>query len=374
MLIVKFSNLDIKSTVYLYKDNIIEIDIQLFDKNPHVIIDVINQIKIKMQEYEIVVINYHKEIVECLNALNITYILMYPDNLSSENSLFNKEEIQFFINNQKEKLIINNNEEFKSYLKAKYDWKSFNNNNEESIDKDINIVKNEIMSSPIQEEPIQEEPIQEVESENIEENLGEKESIDNKIESIKTDSSDNENNKPIESNSTNHYNNLTMQDLLKEDTIISETDVRNLKVVENKLKIGMILQAKTSLNRILKLSTVLDKLYDELIDRIDTDLSNTDTASLMYTADYISKALNDNNQFILNLINNDKIKNFFIIDNSNIINVSDNSIDISKRDRIRRAVEIVLDNIDKFETGNLNDLKDPNIIEGDVIDNGYKQS
>lgn len=374
MLIVKFSNLDIKSTVYLYKDNIIEIDIQLFDKNPDVIINVINQIKIKMQEYEIVIINYHKEIVECLNALNITYILMYPDNLSSENSLFNKEEIQFFINNQKEKLIINNNEEFESYLKAKYDWKSFNNNNEESIneesiDKDINIVKNEIMSSSIQEEPIQE-----VESENIEENLGEKESIDNKIESIKTDSSDNENNKPIESNSTNHYNNLTMQDLLKEDTIISETDVRNLKVVENKLKIGMILQAKTSLNRILKLSTVLDKLYDELIDRIDTDLSNTDTASLMYTADYISKALNDNNQFILNLINNDKIKNFFIIDNSNIINVSDNSIDISKRDRIRRAVEIVLDNIDKFETGNLNNLKDPNIIEGDVIDNGYKQS
>ena len=374
MLIVKFSNLDIKYTVYLYKDNIIEIDIQLFDKNPDVIIDVINQIKIKMQAYERVIINYHKEIVECLNALNITYILMYPDNLSSENSLFNKEEVQFFINNQKEKLIINNNEEFESYLKAKYDWKSFNNNNEESIneesiDKDINIVKNEIMSSSIQEEPIQE-----VESENIEENLGEKESIDNKIESIKTDSSDNENNKPIESNSTNHYNNLTMQDLLKEDTIISETDVRNLKVVENKLKIGMILQAKTSLNRILKLSTVLDKLYDELIDRIDTDLSNTDTASLMYTADYISKALNDNNQFILNLINNDKIKNFFIIDNSNIINVSDNSIDISKRDRIRRAVEIVLDNIDKFETGNLNNLKDPNIIEGDVIDNGYKQS
>ena len=374
MLIVKFSNLDIKSTVYLYKDNIIEIDIQLFDKNPDVIIDVINQIKIKMQEYEIVIINYHKEIVECLNALNITYILMYPDNLSSENSLFNKEEVQFFINNQKEKLIINNNEEFESYLKAKYDWKSFNNNNEESIDKDINIVKNEIMHSSIQEEPIQEEPIQEIESENIEENLGEKESTDNKIESIKIDSSDNENNKPIESNSTNHFNNLTMQDLLKEDTIISETDVRNLKVVENKLKIGMILQAKTSLNRILKLSTVLDKLYDELIDRIDTDLSNTDTASLMYTADYISKALNDNNQFILNLINNDKIKNFFIIDNSNIINVSDNSIDISKRDRIRRAVEIVLDNIDKFETGNLNDLKDPNIIEGDVIDNGYKQS
>ena len=374
MLIVKFSNLDIKSTVYLYKDNIIEIDIQLFDKNPDVIIDVINQIKIKMQEYEIVIINYHKEIVECLNALNITYILMYPDNLSSENSLFNKEEVQFFINNQKEKLIINNNEEFESYLKAKYDWKSFNNNNEESIneesiDKDINIVKNEIMSSSIQEEPIQE-----VESENIEENLEEKESTDNKIESIKIDSSDNENNKPIESNSTNHYNNLTMQDLLKEDTIISETDVRTLKVVENKLKIGMILQAKTSLNRILKLSTVLDKLYDELIDRIDTDLSNTDTASLMYTADYISKALNDNNQFILNLINNDKIKNFFIIDNSNIINVNDNSIDISKRDRIRRAVEIVLDNIDKFEIGNLNDLKDPNIIEGDVIDNGYKQS
>lgn len=131
----------------------------------------------------------------------------------------------------------------------------------------------------------------------------------------------------------------------------------------------MLLQAKTSLNRILKLSNTLDKLYNEIVERVDNSLTTTDTASLMYTADYISKALHDTNQFIVSLINNDKIKNFFIIDNSNIINVNDNEdVAINKRDRIRKAVQIVLDNIDKFQEGDLNNLVNPNnSIEGEIV-------
>ena len=107
---------------------------------------------------------------------------------------------------------------------------------------------------------------------------------------------------------SNNNHELTFDDLVNKDVTITEADIRDLKSVENKLKVGMLLQAKTSLNRILKLSRTLDKLYDELVTRIDTDLTNTDTASLMYTADYISKALHDTNQFIVSLINNDKTR------------------------------------------------------------------
>lgn len=163
-------------------------------------------------------------------------------------------------------------------------------------------------------------------------------------------------------------NKLTLEQLIDDDIEITEADVRDLKATQNKLKVGMLLQAKNSLNRILKLSNVLDKLYDELLNRIDNNLENTDTASLMYTTDYISKALHDTNQFIVNLISNEKIQNFFIIDNSNIVNINDNNSvqDLDKRERIRKAVSIVLNNLDAFEQGNYQNLKDPNAI---IIDN-----
>lgn len=163
-------------------------------------------------------------------------------------------------------------------------------------------------------------------------------------------------------------NKLTFEQLLNEDVSITEADVRSLKETQNKLKVGMLLQAKNSLNRIMKLTKVLDKLYDELVDRIDMDLTNTDTASIMYTADYISKALQDTNKLIVDLISNDKIQNFFIIDNSQTLNIGDERVvsndraDINSREKIRKAAEIVLKNIDLFQQGNYTEMKNPNEV------------
>lgn len=172
---------------------------------------------------------------------------------------------------------------------------------------------------------------------------------------------------PVEENNElaipTNKNKLTFEQLLDDNLEITEADVRELKATTNKLKVGMLLQAKASLNRVLKLSSMLDKLYDKLLERIDFSLDTTDTASLMYTTEYISKALADTNQFITSLINNDKIQNFFIIDNSTVINASDDRVDINSRERVRKAVEIVLDNLDYFQEGQFNKLKNPNVIE-----------
>ena len=163
-------------------------------------------------------------------------------------------------------------------------------------------------------------------------------------------------------------NKLTFEQLLNEDVSITEADVRSLKETQNKLKVGMLLQAKNSLNRILKLTKVLDKLYDELVDRVDMDLTTTDTASIMYTADYISKALQDTNKLIVDLISNDKIQNFFIIDNSQTLNIGDEKVvsneraDINSREKIRKAAEIVLKNIDLFQQGNYMEMQNPNAV------------
>ena len=181
-------------------------------------------------------------------------------------------------------------------------------------------------------------------------------------------------------------NKLTFEQLLNEDVSITEADVRSLKETQNKLKVGMLLQAKNSLNRILKLTNVLDKLYDELVDRIDTDLSTTDTASIMYTADYISKALQDTNKLIVDLISNDKIQNFFIIDNSQTLNIGDEQVvsneraDVNKREKVRKAAEIVLKNLDLLQQGNFTEMKNPNAVyveaetvEGQFEDNVVKE-
>ena len=151
--------------------------------------------------------------------------------------------------------------------------------------------------------------------------------------------------------------------LVENDLEITEADVRELKTETNRFKVAMLLQAKSRLSMVLKLCDTLDKLYAELVVRINQSLTTTDTSSLMFTADYISKALADTNQFIMSLITNEKIQNFFIIDNSNVINITENRVDIDKREKIRKAAEIVIENVDYFSNGEYDKMVNPNAIE-----------
>ena len=158
----------------------------------------------------------------------------------------------------------------------------------------------------------------------------------------------------------------TLKDLIDDDSDLTDLDVIDLKKLQNKLKMGVLLQAKSMLSRVLKLTDILDKLYDELLNRIEDNITTTDTASLMYTTEYISKALSDTNQFIVSLVNNEKIQNFFIIDNSTVINTGNDTYDIDKRERIRKAAEIILNNYDNLVENNLDKVIDPNsVIEAD---------
>lgn len=155
----------------------------------------------------------------------------------------------------------------------------------------------------------------------------------------------------------------TLEDLVNGNDSLTDLDVQDLKELQNKLKMGVLLQAKSMLKRVLQLTGILDKLYDELLDRIDSSIKTTDTASLMYTTDYISKALKDTNEFIVSLVNNEKIQNFFIIDNSTVINTGNDTFDIDKRERIRKAAEIILNNYESVADGKPELLVDPNSIE-----------
>ena len=309
MLLVGLTNLGEKQLEQEYTDKfkILQQDIYKFTdteckiKNNQYPINYIEAIKTHLSTYEIVYIYYSVEIVSCLNTLNIQYDFVYKQNISQN--------LGYILNTLQSsncnKILVTEENSLKQQLSTQFEWLQ---------DKEI------------------------VETQNTQ-NLVPKSDLEQ--HSIST---------------------LTIEQLVQDDIEITEADVRDLKCVQNKLKVGMLLQAKNSLKRILKITKILDKLYDNLIDRIDESVETADTASLMYTADYLSKALSDTNQFIMSLINNDKIQNFFIIDNSNVINVNNNMVDIEQREKIRKATEIVMNNIDYFTNGEFSQMKNPNNV------------
>lgn len=325
MLIVGFSGINIGSllTNSEYNNKIIGLDLKSENMTNDVLIDYIEQIRESLANFEIVIIPYIQEIILCLDTLAISYTLVYPTEMDKERIGTHTDEYQIFktLAMKTDSIVLKVGESLEQRLKEKFDWINLDKKPEVKQEQEIKQENPEVK---------EETSITEVEQEQKPQMLDGKK--------------------------------ITLQELIEQDIDITEADVREMKAITNKFKVAMILQAKSRLHTVLKLCGVLDKLYDELVDRIDQSLKTTDTASLMYTADYISKALSETNQFIMSLITNEKIQNFFIIDNSNIINITDNKVDIDKREKIRKAAEIVLDNAEYFTNGQYDKVIDPNSV------------
>lgn len=307
-----------------YNDYINFIDKEPFKEKDGVMdtnypINFLEAIKLSISRYNVTVIDFTLDTLAFLDAIKLEYTVVYDIEKD------NKQTIDKLSSLNKKLCKLNESYNMEVFLADYFEWiKLDNKQNSENIEQ--------------QEEDKQEE------QNNENDNVLQKE----------------EKEIPLPTNK----NELTLEQLVNEDVEITDADVRDLKATQNKLKVGMLLQAKNSLKRVLKLSKVLDKLYDQLVDRIDENISTTDTASLMYTADYINKALSDTNNFMMSLINNDKIQNFFVIDNSTVINTTiDERADIDSRERVRKAAEIVLDNLDYFVDGDFKSMRDPNAIE-----------
>lgn len=315
MLLIGLPNKQYEILQNKYKDKIDIVDINQFKKDEQLKeypINLIQYIKNSIRIFDITVVFEIRDfdLIMCLNKLSIPYTVVYSITDTVESiSRFDKISVTP-INN---KIVLEDYEDLDNMLNETFSW----------IDVNDNIEEKETILPQIVE---------------------------------KTDYTD--------------KNKLTLQELLEHDVSITDSDIRDLKQTQNKLKVGMILQAKSMLNRVLKLSNILDKLYDEMLDRVDASIATTDTASLMYTTEYISKALSDTNQFIMSLINNEKIQNFFIVDNSStVINMDNNVMPLEKRERIRRAAEIILNNYEKLEEGDYENIVNPN-IESEVTDGG----
>lgn len=347
MLIVGYDNIGKDFLTKKYPDKVLNLEQIDNGTESDNVIEFIEIIKGSLTEYDVVFIDCIPNLLLCLDTLGIEFTFVFPTELDktriTDIEKYNLFKTQALKHNT---LVLDVGETIEQALKDDFNW--------------INIALETTSTKTQQDENIS---IETTQSEELE----------------KVDSENKSNTNETTNNETSliphvNKNKLTLKELLEQDIEISESDIRDLKATTNKLKVAMLLQAKSRLNTILKLCEISDKLYTELINRIDLNLATTDTASLMYTTEYISKALNDSNQFIMSLINNEKIQNFFIIDNSNkVININDNRIDITRREKIRKAAEIVMDNIDYFAEGKFENVVDPNKIDGDDV-NATSQS
>lgn len=336
MLVIGFNDIGVEEFVTKYSEYAIKLDYNSTSATND-LIEFIEHIKESLANYEFVVIPYVNEVVLVLDTLAIPFTVIYPTEMDKQRVDKYKTEYNIFkaLAIKHDSIVLGVNETVEQSLKNKFNWVNIEEKKPEE-----NKDNKEENQSEVQEE-----------SQNKEENQQEPEKS---VTVVPTDKKK-----------------LTLQELVENDLEITEADVRELKTETNKFKVAMLLQAKSRLSMVLKLCDTLDKLYAELVVRINQSLTTTDTSSLMFTADYISKALADTNQFIMSLITNEKIQNFFIIDNSNVINITENRVDIDKREKIRKAAEIVIENVDYFSNGEYDKMTNPNavVVEPEQVEN-----
>ena len=265
MLIIGFDGIGIEQLIEKYPEYVIKLDFNATEITNDGLISYIERIKECQNKYDIVFIPYVNEVVLCLDTLAISIVVVYPTEMDKERITdLGKYNLFKTLALKHESLVLKIGETLEQSLVNKFSWIKIN-------DKEENQVENKKESQ---------EANSEISQENKEENqLVEKECVDDK---------------PVV-----NKNKLTLKELVENDLEITEADVRELKSETNRFKVAMLLQAKSRLSMVLKLCDVLDKLYAELVDRIDLSLKTTDTPSLMFTADYVSKALSDTNQFIM---------------------------------------------------------------------------
>lgn len=317
------------------------------EQNPKYPINYLEAIKAANSKYKVVLISQHEIIRKCLDAVKLDYVLIYPDKSMKEE----------FIERYRKR---GNNENFIGLISKEWDsWIDVL----DKIDnhKKIVLQKGQYLSDYAVELGL-EEP-KEVKEEKVETDAVKEEIIDKVTDEI-VETVD----KSVENQMQPVINkDLSISEMMDDNFYIDDLTLRDFKVVENKVRAGMLIQAKNRLNRVDKLLNTLNTLEDELFDRLEDDVKTMRTDRIIEYTKFVSTLIKDTNDMIMSVIGNPKLQNFFIVDNSSNVTVEETSgLDVNKRKRIRHAVQVVLENIDKVEEGRVNEVENPNVIVGEA--------
>lgn len=308
-------------------------------QNPNYPINYLEAIKKANNEYKVVLISQHEVIRKCLDAVKLDYILVYPD-------ISIKDE---FINRYKQR---GNNINFISLISK--EWDNWIN----ALDSIQNHKKIKIQSGKYLEDyadqiglTIVQEDREEISNDVVDK------IVDEVVETV---------DKSVDNNLTVQKD-IKLSDMMDSKFYIDDLTLRELKSIENNVRAGMLIQAKNRLQRVDRMLDILNKLEDELFDRFEKDVTSMSTSKIVETTKFISSLVSDTNSMIMSVIGNPKLQNFFIVDNSSTVNIEDaGGLDESSRKKVRHAVQVILENIDKVSEGHIEEIKDPNVIVGNA--------
>lgn len=324
-------------------------------QNPRFPINYLEAIKAANQKYKVVLISQHEVIRKCLDAVKLDYILAYPD-------MSMKEE---FVERYRKR---GNNENFIRLISTEWE-KWIQALDSVQTHSKIVLQKGQYLSDYVvelgleeykeqeekQEEASQQQQIETKVPEEVIDKVTEQivETVDNSVEKLPQ---------------TINNKDITISKIMEDGFYIDDLTLREFKIVENKVRAGMLVQAKNRLNRVDRLLETLNKLEDELFNRIEDDITTMRTDRIIETTKFISSLIKDTNDMVMSVIGNPKLQNFFIVDNSSNVTVEDTGgLDVNKRKRIRHAVQVVLENLDRVEEGNVSAMENPNIIEAEQV-------
>lgn len=140
-----------------------------------------------------------------------------------------------------------------------------------------------------------------------------------------------------------------MKELAKNETTLA---VDSDSQVE-KTKMFYVMYARHTLNRIIKLTTFLEKLEDKFITAVDDIIDKQpESISLISTAmETISELLKDCNAVVKDVLKDDRLNNV-VINNTQIINPNGTAatiIDAKSRDEIRNLAANLLSQLEKVK-------------------------
>ena len=145
----------------------------------------------------------------------------------------------------------------------------------------------------------------------------------------------------------------------------------NGDMLMDRTKLFLVAQARNSLNRIIKLTSFLEKLEDKFIkavsERLDNEPDNVTMIAL--SMETVSKLLQDANNTVLGIVKDEKLQQI-VINTTNIITPDGSSatvIDPDSRDSVRNVAASLLSQLSKASFNDDEDVID--IETGDSKEN-----
>lgn len=159
--------------------------------------------------------------------------------------------------------------------------------------------------------------------------------------------------------------NMTLMKQLADNDLSMQIDI-NTEQLLDRTKLFLVAQARNSLNRIIKLTQMLERLEDKFISAINENIDDGKATIEMISLamDTITKLLEDANSTVMQVLKDEKLQNI-VINTTNIITPDGGRatvIDADSRDEVRNLAASLLAQLSNY-ADTVKDASDYNVLQ-----------